>query len=173
MPWRTRWNENDKPVVQFELETVIFGFFRPDLFLDYVRYFILFEQDGDGLIKKIFLSAMRSTCGMRCRVRRSSASPARRSRRREHVACFQRAVIRTEKISRMPKLDINREEIDRLNKDVEEVIAVGSGDLIVPIFVFASAEETTVRSLLLTCRRRFTTRWRIGRRCCSRWAMRR
>ena len=53
MPWRTRWNENDKPMVEFELETVINGFFKPDLFLDYVRYFILFEQDGDGLIKKI------------------------------------------------------------------------------------------------------------------------
>ena len=53
MPWRTRWNENDKPKVEFELETVISGFFKPDLFLDYVRYFILFEQDGDGLIKKI------------------------------------------------------------------------------------------------------------------------
>ena len=53
MPWRTISNENDKPQVEFELETVISGFFKPDLFLDYVRYFILFEQDGDGLIKKI------------------------------------------------------------------------------------------------------------------------
>ncbi len=53
MPWRTISNENDKPQVEFELEKVVRGFFRPDLFLDYVRYFILFEQDGDGLIKKI------------------------------------------------------------------------------------------------------------------------
>ena len=88
--------------------------------------------------------------------------------------------------SRLAKLDINREEIDRLNKDVEEVIedeedvfarestkgkwaklvgakerveeivADWSGDLIVPIFVFASAQETTVRSLLLMR----TSRWR-------------
>ena len=29
------------------------GFFRPDLFLDYLRYFVLFEADGDALIKKI------------------------------------------------------------------------------------------------------------------------
>jgi type I restriction enzyme R subunit len=75
MPWRTISNENDKPQVEFELEKVVRGFFKPDLFdlrpranpagdlcrssmslrsiLDYVRYFILFEQDGDGLIKKI------------------------------------------------------------------------------------------------------------------------
>jgi type I restriction enzyme R subunit len=53
MPWRTISNENDKPQVEFELEKVVRGFFRPDLFLDYVRYFILFEQDGDGLVKKI------------------------------------------------------------------------------------------------------------------------
>ena len=53
MPWRTILNENDKPQVEFELEKVVRGFFRADLFLDYVRYFILFEQDGDGLIKKI------------------------------------------------------------------------------------------------------------------------
>ena len=53
MPWRTISSENDKPQVEFELEKVVRGFFRPDLFLDYVRYFILFEQDGDGLIKKI------------------------------------------------------------------------------------------------------------------------
>jgi type I restriction enzyme R subunit len=29
------------------------GIFKPDLFLDYIRYFILFEQDGDNIIKKI------------------------------------------------------------------------------------------------------------------------
>jgi len=53
MPWRTVANENDKPKVEFELENVVRGFFRPDLFLDYVRYFILYEDDGGGLIKKI------------------------------------------------------------------------------------------------------------------------
>ena len=53
MPWRTIANENDKPVLEFELEKVVRGFFRPDLFLDYIRYFVLFEQDGDALIKKI------------------------------------------------------------------------------------------------------------------------
>ena len=53
MPWRTIANENDKPQLEFELEKVVRGFFRPDLFLDYIRYFVLFEQDGDALIKKI------------------------------------------------------------------------------------------------------------------------
>ena len=53
LPWRTIANENDKLALEFELEKVVRGFFRPDLFLDYVRYFVLFEQDGDALIKKI------------------------------------------------------------------------------------------------------------------------
>ena len=53
MPWRTIKDENDKPLVEFEMEKVIRGFFDPELFLDYLRHFILFEQDGDRIIKKI------------------------------------------------------------------------------------------------------------------------
>jgi len=53
LPWRTIANENDRPLLEFELEKIVRGFFRRDLFLDYIRYFILFEQDGDMLIKKI------------------------------------------------------------------------------------------------------------------------
>jgi type I restriction enzyme R subunit len=53
LPWRTIGNEHDRPVLEFELEKVVRGFFRPDLFLDYIRYFVLFEQVGDALIKKI------------------------------------------------------------------------------------------------------------------------
>ena len=53
MPWRTIANEKDRPVLEFELEKIVRGFFRPDLFLDYIRYFVLFEQDGDTFIKKI------------------------------------------------------------------------------------------------------------------------
>lgn len=53
MPWRTIKDENDKPVLEFEMEKVIRGFFDRELFLDYLRHFILFEQDGDHLIKKI------------------------------------------------------------------------------------------------------------------------
>ena len=53
MPWRTIGGPKDQPAVEFELEKVVRGFFRPDLFLDYVRYFVLFEQDGDAVTKKI------------------------------------------------------------------------------------------------------------------------
>ncbi|WP_447778380.1 type I restriction endonuclease subunit R [Pseudomonas chlororaphis] len=53
LPWRTIHNENDKPLLSYELEAVVRGFFQRELFLDYIRHFILFEQDGDHLIKKI------------------------------------------------------------------------------------------------------------------------
>ena len=36
-----------------ELETLVRGFFKPELLLDYLRHFVLFEQDGDILIKKV------------------------------------------------------------------------------------------------------------------------
>ena len=53
LPWRTIANEDDRPRLQLELETVVRGFFAPELFLDYVRHFVLFEQDVDAVIKKI------------------------------------------------------------------------------------------------------------------------
>ena len=53
MPWRTLTSESDKPLFEYQLETMVKGFFRPDLLLDYIRYFVLFEQDGDATIKKI------------------------------------------------------------------------------------------------------------------------
>lgn len=53
LPWRTIANEDDRPRLQMELETVVRGFFNPELFLDYVRHFVLFEMDGDRVIKKI------------------------------------------------------------------------------------------------------------------------
>ncbi|MCW8163506.1 type I restriction endonuclease subunit R [Verminephrobacter aporrectodeae subsp. tuberculatae] len=53
LPWRTLADENERPRVQMELETVVRGFFAPALFLDYVRHFVLFEQHGDVIIKKI------------------------------------------------------------------------------------------------------------------------
>ncbi|MEY4507321.1 MAG: hypothetical protein RL297_1899 [Pseudomonadota bacterium] len=52
-PWRTIANENDRPRLQMELETLVRGFFKPELFLDYVRHFVLFEQDGERIVKKI------------------------------------------------------------------------------------------------------------------------
>ena len=53
LPWRTIKNENDKPELEWELENVIRGFFDRKLFLDYIRYFVLFESDADKIIKKI------------------------------------------------------------------------------------------------------------------------
>ncbi len=53
LPWRTIAHEDDKPLFEYRLETLVKGFFKPELFLDYIHYFILFEQDGDTLIKKI------------------------------------------------------------------------------------------------------------------------
>jgi len=53
LPWRTMAHENDRPRLQMELETLVRGFFKPELFLDYVRHFVLFEQDGDRIVKKI------------------------------------------------------------------------------------------------------------------------
>ncbi|OQW68862.1 MAG: DEAD/DEAH box helicase [Proteobacteria bacterium ST_bin11] len=53
LPWRTLANEDDKPLFEYRLETLVKGFFQPALFLDYLHYFILFEQDDGQLIKKI------------------------------------------------------------------------------------------------------------------------
>ena len=53
LPWRTIRNEEDKPLLEYELEKVVKGFFDRELLLDYIRYFILFEQDDVNLIKKI------------------------------------------------------------------------------------------------------------------------
>ena len=53
MPWRTIKNEDDKPLLEWQLETLVRGFFDRELFLDYIRFFILFETDGERVIKKI------------------------------------------------------------------------------------------------------------------------
>lgn len=53
LPWRTIANEDDKPLFEYRLETLVKGFFNPELFLDYIHYFILFENDNDSIIKKI------------------------------------------------------------------------------------------------------------------------
>ena len=54
MPWRTIKHEDDKPLLEWQLETMVRGFFDRELFLDYIRYFVIFETDSDKLIKKIF-----------------------------------------------------------------------------------------------------------------------
>jgi len=53
MPWRTLKHEDDKPLLEWQLETMVRGFFDRELFLDYIRYFVIFETDSDKLIKKI------------------------------------------------------------------------------------------------------------------------
>ncbi len=53
LPWKTVTGEDDKPLLEFQLETMVRGFFKPDLLLDYIRYFVLFETDNDNVIKKI------------------------------------------------------------------------------------------------------------------------
>ena len=53
LPWNAITNENDNPLLEFQLEKVVRGFFNRELFLDYIRHFILFEQEGDDIIKKI------------------------------------------------------------------------------------------------------------------------
>ncbi|PLK50440.1 type I restriction endonuclease subunit R [Uliginosibacterium sp. TH139] len=53
LPWRTVRNENDRPLLEFELEKVVRGFFAPELLLDYLRYFVLFEMSDGQIVKKI------------------------------------------------------------------------------------------------------------------------
>ncbi len=53
LPWKTLASEDDKPLWDYELKTLVKGFFKPDLLLDYIRYFVLFEMDNGTVIKKI------------------------------------------------------------------------------------------------------------------------
>lgn len=53
MYWRTVKDEADQPLLEYQLETLIRGFFDKALLLDYLQYFILFEDDGKDIIKKI------------------------------------------------------------------------------------------------------------------------
>lgn len=53
MQWRTIDGVNLDPLGQFnELETMLRGVFTPEYLLDYLRFFVLFEDDGT-LVKKI------------------------------------------------------------------------------------------------------------------------
>ena len=53
MQWRTIKDEADKPLLSYELETMVRGFFDRELLLDYLQNFILFEDDGRQIVKKI------------------------------------------------------------------------------------------------------------------------
>jgi type I restriction enzyme R subunit len=53
MAWRTIDGETLDPLGEFnELQTLVRGVLAPSHFLDYLRYFVLFEDDG-GIVKKI------------------------------------------------------------------------------------------------------------------------
>ena len=53
-PWKAIKNEQDKPNHQWQLETLVKGFFDKELLLDYIRYFIIFETNEEAkTIKKI------------------------------------------------------------------------------------------------------------------------
>jgi type I restriction enzyme R subunit len=52
-PWRAIKHEGDKPLLECQLETMVRGFFDRELLLDYIRFFVLFETDGEVIIKKI------------------------------------------------------------------------------------------------------------------------
>jgi len=53
LPWRAIKHEDDNPPLDFELETMVRGFFDRELLLDYIRHFVLYEQVDDKLIKKV------------------------------------------------------------------------------------------------------------------------
>jgi len=53
MYWRTIKDEADTPLLEYELDTLIKGFFNKELLLDYLQNFILFENNGKNIIKKI------------------------------------------------------------------------------------------------------------------------
>jgi type I restriction enzyme R subunit len=54
MPWRTIEGEHLSPAGMPELEVLLRGVFDKRRFLDLVRHFVVFEDDGSGnLIKKI------------------------------------------------------------------------------------------------------------------------
>jgi len=53
MYWRTIKDETDKPQLEYELNTLIKGFFDKEHLIDYIQNFVLFEDDGKNIIKKI------------------------------------------------------------------------------------------------------------------------
>lgn len=53
MPWRTIDGADLAPKGMPELEVMIRGVFEPSRFLDLIRYFVVFEVDGEALVKKM------------------------------------------------------------------------------------------------------------------------
>jgi len=52
-PWRAIKDEDDRSLLDFQLQTLVGGFFNRELLLDYIRFFVLFETDGEVIVKKI------------------------------------------------------------------------------------------------------------------------
>lgn len=53
LPWRTIEGEQLAPPSLTQLEVLIRGVFEPRRFLDLIRYFVVYEGDGDTVIKKM------------------------------------------------------------------------------------------------------------------------
>ncbi len=53
MFWRTVKNENDKLILEYELDTLTKGFFNKQFLLDYIQNLVLLEDNGKDIIKKI------------------------------------------------------------------------------------------------------------------------
>jgi len=53
LPWRTIEGEDLAPSTLTQLEVLIRGVFEPRRFLDLIRYFVVYESDGDTVIKKL------------------------------------------------------------------------------------------------------------------------
>ena len=51
--WRTLKSEKDLPKFELELETMTKGFFNKELLLDFIRYFVIFEENAGTIVKKI------------------------------------------------------------------------------------------------------------------------
>jgi type I restriction enzyme R subunit len=52
-PWKCIDSEELAPATQLRLEVLIKGVFEPSRFLDLIRYFIVFESDGESVTKKM------------------------------------------------------------------------------------------------------------------------
>jgi hypothetical protein len=53
MPWRTIEGETLAPATMPQLEVLLRGVFDKRRFLDLIRHFIVFDDDGTSLIKKV------------------------------------------------------------------------------------------------------------------------
>jgi len=80
LQWRTIDGVNLDPLGEFnELQTLVRGALAPAYLLDYLRYFVLFEDDG-GLVKKI--AGYHQYHAVRAAIGHVVAPPARTARPR-------------------------------------------------------------------------------------------